>query len=64
MYTNSEILKGILEEKGLTVYDIHKKLNYAGYVYESFDKNRFTEKFIKKLEEIVEEDLSVFINCK
>lgn len=64
MYTNSDLLKGILEEKGLTVYDIHKKLNCAGYVYESFDKNRFTEKFIHKLEEIVGEDLSIFINCK
>lgn len=64
MYTNSEIIKAILKEKGITVYDVHKKLNYAGYVYKSFDKNRFTEKFIRKLEEIVGEDLSMFINCK
>lgn len=64
MLTNSEIIKSILKEKGLTVYDIHKKLNCAGYVYESFDKNRFTEKFIRKLEKIVGEDLSIFINCK
>lgn len=64
MYTNSEIIKGILKEKGLTVYDIHKKMNYAGCVYESFDKNRFTEKFIRKLEKIVGEDLSIFINSK
>lgn len=64
MFTNSEILKGIIEEKGYTLYDIHKRMNYAGYVYESFEKNRFTAKFIHKLEEIINEDLSVFINCK
>lgn len=64
MFTNSEIIKGILEEKGFTLYDIHKKFNNAGYVYESFEKNRFTEKFIRKLENIVGEDLSIFINCK
>lgn len=64
MYTNSEILKEILKEKGFSVYDIHKKLNFAGYVYESFDKNKFTKNFIHKIEEIVGEDLSIFINSK
>nr|DAE27614.1 MAG TPA: helix-turn-helix domain protein [virus sp. cti5L29] len=64
MYTNSDILKQILKEKGLTVYDVHLRLNCAGYVYESFVNNRFTPKFIHKLEEMVGEDLSAYINSK
>ena len=64
MFTNAEMIRLIMEEKGITLYDIHKKLNCAGYVYKSFEENKFTEKFIKKLEEILDEDLSMFINCK
>lgn len=62
MFTNSEIIQQILKEHGLSVYDVHVKLNSAGYVYENFKNNVFTAKFIKKLEEITGEDLQMFIN--
>lgn len=62
MFTNSEIIQQILKEHGLSVYDVHTKLNNAGYVYENFKNNVFTAKFIKKLEEITGEDLQMFIN--
>lgn len=62
MFTNSEIIQQILKEHGLSVYDVHVKLNNAGYVYENFKNNVFTAKFIKKLEEITGEDLQMFIN--
>jgi GTP cyclohydrolase FolE2 len=58
------MIKMIMKEKGITLYEVHKRMNYAGYVYDSFEKNRFTEKFIRKLEAILEEDLSFFINSK
>ncbi len=64
MFTNSEIILQILKEKGMTLYDVREKLNGAGYVYENFKNNVFTAKFIKKLEEITGEDLSMFINTK
>lgn len=64
MFTNSEIILQILKEKGLTLYDVHAKLNCAGYVYENFKNNVFTPNFIKKLEEITGEDLQIFINTK
>lgn len=64
MFTNSEIIQQILKEHGLSVYDVHKKLNNAGYVYENFKNNVFSAKFIKKLEEITGEDLQMFINYK
>lgn len=63
MFTNSEILKSILKEKGLTVADIYKKFGYNRNVYTSFERNRFTAKFIRQLEQYVGEDLSIFINC-
>lgn len=63
MYTNSEILQAILASKGLNVHKIHEAMNNAGYVYENFKNNRFTANFIHKLEKIVGEDLSMFINC-
>ena len=64
MFTNSEIIQQILKEHGLSVYDVHKRMNSAGFVYENFKNNVFTPKFIKKLEEITGEDLSMFINKK
>lgn len=64
MFTNSEIILQILREKGITLYDVHTRLNNAGYVYENFKNNVFTAKFIKKLEEITGENLSMFINTK
>ncbi len=64
MFTNSEILKSILESKGLSVYDIYIKMGSKRNVYKAFDENVFTEKFIRKLEKIVGEDLSIFINFK
>ena len=63
MFTNSEIIQSIMKSKGISVYDVHVKLNYMGCVYESFKQNRFTKQFIAKLSEIVGEDLSMFINC-
>ena len=62
MFTNSDILKSILESKGLTVYDIYLKMGSKRNVYKAFDENVFTAKFIKELEKIVCEDLSMFIN--
>lgn len=62
MFTNSEILKSILESKGLSVYDIYIKMGKKRNVYKAFDENVFTKKFIKDLEEIVGEDLSIFVN--
>lgn len=63
MFTNAEMIKMIIKEKGMTLYEVHKRMNYAGYVYKSFEDNKFTEKFIRKLEAILGEDLSIFINC-
>lgn len=62
MFTNSEMLKSILESKGLTVYDIYLKMGSKRNVYKAFEDNVFTKKFIKELEKIVGEDLSMFIN--
>ena len=62
MFTNSEMLKLILREKGLTVTDIYNKFGKSRNVYTSFEKNRFTKKFIRRLEQYVGEDLTVFIN--
>lgn len=63
MYTNSEMLQAILEEKGLSVYDVCLQLGHSGRVYEHFKKNRFNKHIITKLEEMTGEDLSMFINC-
>lgn len=63
MFTNSEMLKLILKEKGLTVADIYNKFGCNRNVYTSFERNRFTKKFIRQLEQYVGEDLSIFINC-
>ncbi len=62
MYTNSEILQAILASKGLNVHKIHLAMNKSGEVYRSFKGNHFTANFIKKLEKIVGEDLSMFVN--
>lgn len=62
MFTNSDILKLLLETKGLSVYDIYLKMGSKRNVYKAFNENVFTEKFIRKLEKIVCEDLSMFIN--
>jgi len=63
MYTDSKILQAILESKGLSVYKVHLAMNKSGDVYRSFNNNHFTANFIHKLEKIVGEDLSMFINC-
>lgn len=63
MYTNSEILQAILETKGLNVHKIHLAMNKSGHVYRAFKNNHFSADFIRKLEKIVGEDLSIFINC-
>ena len=63
MYTNSEILQAILASKGLNVHKIHVAMNKSGEVYRAFKNNHFSANFIRKLEEIVGEDLSIFINC-
>lgn len=62
MFTNSEILKSILESKGFSVYDIYLKMGSKRNVYKAFDENVFTKKFIEELSKIVGEDLSMFIN--
>lgn len=62
MFTNSEILKSIIESKGLSIYDIYLKMGSKRNVYKAFDENVFTKKFINELEKIICEDLSMFIN--
>lgn len=57
------MLKLILKEKGITVADIYNKFGCNRNVYTSFERNRFTKKFIRQLEQYVGEDLSIFINC-
>ena len=52
-----------MKSKGISVYDVHVKLNYMGCVYRNFKNNQFSKYFIDKLSEIVGEDLSMFINC-
>lgn len=64
MFTNSEMLKSILEEKGLNVHKLYLKMGKKRNVYKAFDENVFTEKFIRQVESIVGEDLSLFINKK
>lgn len=64
MFTNSEILKSIIKSKGFSIYDIYTKMGSKRSVYVAFEENRFTKKFINKLENIIGEDLSVFINSK
>ena len=62
MFTNSEIIKSIIEAKGFSIYDIYLKMGSKRNVYKAFDENVFTKKFIKELEKIIGEDLSMFIN--
>lgn len=64
MFTNSEMLKSIIEAKGLSIYKIYLKMGKKRNVYQAFEENMFTERFIKKLEKIVGEDLSMFVNIK
>lgn len=62
MFTNSEMLKSIIEAKGLNVHKIYLKMGQKRNVYKAFEENIFTRKFIKELEKIIGEDLSMFIN--
>ena len=62
MFTNSEILKSILESKGLTIHKVYLQMNKNRDVYRAFENNHFTEKFIERLEKIVGENLHYFIN--
>lgn len=62
MFTNSDILKSILKSKGFSVYDIYLKMGKKRNVYQAFEENVFTKKFIDELSRIVGEDLSMFIN--
>lgn len=64
MFTNAQMLKIILEGKNLNIHKLYEKMGCNRNVYTSFEENRFTEKFIRQIEEIVGEDLSTFINCK
>lgn len=62
MFTKSEILKSIIEAKGLSIYEIYLKMGKKRAVYKAFEENIFTERFIRELEKIVDEDLSMFID--
>lgn len=62
MFTNSEVLKSIIEAKGLKIYDIFVKMGRKRSVYKAFEENTFNKKFISDLEKIICEDLSIFIN--
>ena len=64
MFTNSEILKSFLEAKGYNIHKIYLLLGKNRKVYSAFELNRFTKEFIQELENIVGEDLSIFINSK
>lgn len=62
MFTNSDVLKSIIESKGLKIYDIFVKMGRKRSVYKAFEENTFNKKFIDELEKIISEDLSIFIN--
>lgn len=62
MFTNSEILKSIIEAKGFKIYDIFVKMGRKRSVYKAFEENTFNKNFINELEKIIGEDLSIFIN--
>ena len=62
MFTNSEVLKSIIEAKGLKIYDIFVRMGRKRSVYKAFEENTFNKKFISDLEKIICEDLSIFIN--
>lgn len=60
---NGRLLEAILNEKGYTIHKVYQLFGDKRVVYKAFQDNLFSREFIKKLEKLVGEDLSFFINC-
>ena len=61
MFTNSTVLEAVIKSKGLNIHKVYLLMGKNRKVYTAFENNLFTAKFIKELEGIIGEDLSMFI---
>ena len=64
MFTTSDIIKRKMELKGVTVYDIYVASGFKRNIYDAFEKNKFTKNIIKFIGEMIDEDLSMYVNSK
>lgn len=60
MVTSSDMIVRIIKYKKFTVAQVNDMLDDGGSIYRSINLNRWTKKYLKKIGELIGEDLTIY----
>lgn len=60
MVTSSDMIVRVIKYKKFTVAQVSDMLDDCGSIYRSINTNRWTKKYLKKIGDIIGEDLTIY----